>query len=39
MKPLATEILGEIKKKAIFWKVATIITFAIAVMELVVIVF
>lgn len=37
MKSLATEILHEVKKKATFWKVATIVTFVIAVVELVVI--
>ena len=39
MESLATEILGEIKKKAIFWQIATAITTVIAVVELVVIVF
>ena len=33
MESLATEILGEIKKKATFWKVATIVCLAIAVAE------
>ena len=34
---LATEILHDLKKKATFWKVATIVTFVIAVIEFVVI--
>ena len=39
MESLATEILGEIKKKATFWKLATIVCLTLAVVELVVIVF
>lgn len=39
MKPLATEILHELKKKATFWKVATIVCLTLEVVELVVIVF
>ena len=39
MKPLATEILHELKKTANFWKVATIVCLTFAVVELVVIVF
>ena len=39
MQNLATEILGEIKKKATFWEVATFVILAVALVELVVIVF
>lgn len=39
MQELATDILHEVKKKATFWKVATIVTLVVAVIELVVIVF
>jgi hypothetical protein len=39
MQGLAMEILHEIKKTATFWKVATIVSLAIAVVEFVVIVF
>lgn len=39
MQNLATEVLHEIKKTATFWKVATIVSLAIAVVEFVVIVF
>ena len=39
MQNLATEILGEIKKKATFWKVATIVCLTLAVVEFVIIVF
>ena len=39
MESLATEILGEIKKKATFWKVSTFVILAVALVELVVIVF
>lgn len=39
MQSLATEILHEVKKKATFWKVATIVCLTLAVVELVVIVF
>ncbi len=39
MQNLATEILHEVKKTATFWKVATIITFVIALVELMIIVF
>lgn len=33
MKPLATELLHDLKKTANFWKVATIVCLAIAVAE------
>ena len=36
---LATEILHEVKKKATFWKVSTFVILAVALVELVVIVF
>lgn len=39
MKNLATDILRAEKKKATFWKVATIVCLTLAVVELVVIVF
>ncbi len=39
MKPLATELLHELKKTANFWKLATIVCLTLAVVELVVIVF
>ena len=39
MKPLATELLHDLKKTANFWKVATIVCLTLAVVELVVIVF
>lgn len=39
MKPLATELLHDLKKKAIFWQIATVITTVIAIAEFVVIVF
>lgn len=39
MQSLATEILHEVKKTATFWKVATIVSLAIAVVEFAVIVF
>lgn len=39
MKSLATEILHEVKKKATFWKVSTFVILAVALVELVVIVF
>lgn len=39
MQNLATDVLYEAKKKATFWKVATIITLLISIVELVVIVF
>ena len=39
MQSLATEILHEVKKKATFWEVATFVILAVALVELVVIVF
>ena len=39
MKSLAMEILHEVKKKATFWEVATFVILAVALVELVVIVF
>lgn len=39
MQSLATEILHKVKKKATFWKVATIVTFTIAIAEFMIIVF
>ena len=39
MKPLATEILHEVKKTANFWKVATIVCLTLAIAEFVIIVF
>ena len=39
MKPLATEILHDLKKTANFWKVATIVCLTLAVAEVVIIVF
>lgn len=39
MQNLATEILHEVKKKLLFWKVTTIVSLTVALVELVVIVF
>ena len=39
MESLATEILGEIKKKATFWKVSAFVILAVAVIEFMIIVF
>ena len=39
MQGLATEILHEVKKTATFWKVATIVSLTVALVEFVVIVF
>ena len=39
MQSLATEILGEIKKKATFWKVSTYVILAAALVELLAIIF
>lgn len=39
MQSLATEILGEIKKKATFWKVSTFVILAVAVIEFMAIIF
>ncbi len=33
MQKLATDVLHDIKKRATYWKVATIVTFVIAVIE------
>lgn len=35
MQSLATEVLHEVKKKATFWKVATIVSLTVALVELV----
>ena len=39
MQSLATEILGEIKKKATFFKVSTFVILAVALVELLAIIF
>ena len=39
MKPSATSILRNEKRKCTFWKIATVIVLAVAVVELVIIVF
>jgi hypothetical protein len=39
MKPLATEILHDLKKHCRAWQIATVVTTAIAIAELVIIVF
>ena len=39
MKPLATELLHDLKKTANFWKVSAFVILAVALVELVVIVF
>ena len=39
MPNLATDVLHEVKKKATFWKVATIVSLTVALVEFVVIVF
>ena len=39
MQNLATEILGEIKKKATFWKVSAFVILAVAVIEFIAIIF
>ena len=39
MQNLATEILGEIKKKATFWKVSAFVILAVALVELLAIIF
>lgn len=39
MKPLATDILRNEKRKCTFWKIATITILAVALVELVIIVF
>lgn len=38
MKPLATDILRKEKRKCTFWKIATVIVLAVAVVELLVII-
>lgn len=37
MKNLATDILHEVKKKATFWKIATIVVIIVAIAELLII--
>ena len=37
MKPLATDVLRNEKRKCTFWKIATVIVLAVAVVELVII--
>ena len=39
MPNLATEILGELKKKATFWKVSAFVILAVAVIEFIAIIF
>ena len=39
MESLATEILGEIKNKATFWKVSAFVILAVAVIEFIAIIF
>lgn len=39
MKPLATEILHDLKKTANFWKLATIVCLTLAVVEFIAIIF
>ena len=39
MKSLATELLHDLKQKATFWEVATFVILAVALVELVVVVF
>jgi len=39
MKPLATELLHDLKKTATFWKVATIVCLTLAVVEFIAIIF
>ena len=39
MKPLATELLHELKKTANFWKLATIVCLTLAVAEFIAIIF
>lgn len=39
MKPLATEILHDLKKHCRAWQIATVVTTVIAVVEFVIIVF
>lgn len=39
MKPLATELLHDLKRRATFWKVATIVCLTLAVVEFIAIIF
>ena len=39
MKPLATDILRKEKRKCTFWKIATVIVLAVAVVEFIAIIF
>lgn len=39
MQNLATEIIHEVKKKLLFWKVATIVSLTVAVVEFIAIIF
>lgn len=39
MKPLATEILHEVKKQCRFWKITTFVILAVALVELLAIIF
>lgn len=39
MQNLATEILHEVKKKLLFWKVTTIVSLTLAVVEFIAIIF
>ena len=38
MKPSATDVLRNEKRKCTFWKIATVIVLAVAIMELLVII-
>mgnify|MGYP000655250324 CR=1 FL=1 len=39
MKPLATDVLRNEKRKCTFWKIATVIVLAVAVVEFITIIF
>ena len=39
MKPLATDILRNEKRKCTFWKIATVIVLAVAIAEFIAIIF
>ncbi len=39
MKPLATDILRNEKRKCTFWKIATVIVLAVALVEFITIIF
>lgn len=39
MKPLATDVLRNEKRKCTFWKIATVIVLAVAVVEFIAIIF